>query len=509
MECLNQILSRSVRFAGDRPLIISEERILTYNEFAQRTARLAHVLADSGVKKGDPVGLYLGDNLMMAIGLFACQRVGAIPTPMSAMYRSAELRNVLGKTQMKMLIADAAVADYVFSLSDEFPALKRIVVSAGLDDGEAALLMAEKPAQFDDVACNPDDVACLFFTSGSTGAPKGTMQTQFGQYSALRDMMVSHHSRFGSETYLCAASLFTNLGATINLHLAIFTGGTLVLHDRWDTRKVLDAIRRHRVTIFTGMPTMFIYLTNGFDPARDDISSLRLCLIGGSPVAPAVVAKFQNLSNGLVRQVYGATEAVGQVVMEPVVGLRKPGSSGIAIGSTRIRIVDDQGRQVAVGQTGQIVIDGDTVGRGYWNDPEATVKSFTTEGWLSGDIGYIDEDGYLFVVDRMKDLIIAGGHNIIPMEVEDAIYSHPSINLCAVLGVPDDLKGEVPVAVVSFARGDRVSGSELIGYCRSKIAAYKVPRRIYAIDEMPVQGGKILKRELLAAIKDKRLLAME
>jgi len=291
--------------------------------------------------------------------------------------------------------------------------------------------------------------------------------------------------------------------------LAIFTGGTLVLHDRWDTRKVLDAIRRHRVTIFTGMPTMFIYLTNGFDPARDDISSLRLCLIGGSPVAPAVVAKFQNLSNGLVRQVYGATEAVGQVVMEPVVGLRKPGSSGIAIGSTRIRIVDDQGRQVAVGQTGQIVIDGDTVGRGYWNDPEATVKSFTTEGWLSGDIGYIDEDGYLFVVDRMKDLIIAGGHNIIPMEVEDAIYSHPSINLCAVLGVPDDLKGEVPVAVVSFARGDRVSGSELIGYCRSKIAAYKVPRRIYAIDEMPVQGGKILKRELLAAIKDKRLLAME
>lgn len=499
MEILSRMLARNVRLLPDRAFIVTEAETITYREFGARTARLANVLASRGVKKGDRVGLYLPSTPMMAVGFWACQRLGAVPAPVSAMFRHAELRKVVARTGMKALVADGTTWPYFAEIRDEFAELGHCLVAGA--GGELDALMAAASPEFEDAAPAFDDVACLFFTSGTTGTPKGAAQTHFSLLSTLRDMMVSHRTRYGDETYLCAVPLFTNFGLTVTLNLCLYTGGTIVLHERWDTEKVLADIGRYRATYFGGTPTMYVYMVGAHDPARHDLSSLRICTTGGSPVPQPVIQRFEELSGVKVAQVYGATETCGQNVMEPTAGIRKPGSTGVPVGSSRIHILGDDGGELPAGEIGEVVIGGDCVAKGYWGDPEATAEAFTPLGWKSGDLGYLDADGFLFIVDRKKDVIITGGHNIYPLEVESTLYRHPAVAMCAVVGAPDAQKGEIPVAVIVLAEGATVTEEEIRQYCRAELAAYKAPRRVEFIDDMPVEAAKIRKRELVEALK--------
>jgi long-chain acyl-CoA synthetase len=506
MEHLSEILARAVRLVPDRAFLITEDATLSYAQFGARTAQLAEVLREHGVSKGDRVGLYLPSTALMAIGFWACQRLGAIPAPVSAMFRHAELRKIIEHTGMTALIADQTTWPYFAEIRDEFADLKHCLVASG--DGsnsDLATLMDSATDKFEDVACDIRDIACLFFTSGTTGAPKGTAQTHFNISSTLRDMMVSHRSRFGAETYLCAVPLFTNFGLNVTLNLCLYAGGTIVLHDRWDTQRVLADIGKYKATYFGGTPTMYVYIVNEFDATTHDLRSLRVCTTGGSPVPQPVIQRFEAQSGARVTQVYGATETCGQNVMEPTVGVRKPGAAGLPVGSSRISIVDDDGRRLPSGEVGEVIIEGDCVASGYWRDENATREAFTGDGWRSGDLGYVDEDGYLFIVDRKKDVIIAGGHNIYPLEVETLLYKHPAIAMCAVVGVPDERKGEIPVAVIVPASGSKVSAEDITAYCRQSLAAYKVPRAVHFIDEMPVEAAKIRKRDLVKALREQDL----
>ncbi|MGJ4859900.1 class I adenylate-forming enzyme family protein [Labrys sp. La1] len=506
METLSQILARNVRLIGERTFIVTDDETLTYAAFSRRTAQLAHVLKARGVAKGDRVGLYLPSTPMMAIGFWACQRLGAIPAPLSAMFRHAELRKIMPQTGMKALIADSTTWPYFAEIRHEFPDLAHRLVASGTGGADdLAILMAQASPMFEDVACDGADICALFFTSGTTGAPKGIVQSQFNQCSTLRDMMVSHRTRFGRETYLCAVPLFTNFGLTVTLNLCVYTGGSIVLHERWDTLRVLADISRYKATYFGGTPTMYAYMVNEVDPDEHDLSSLRVCVTGGSPVPQPVIRRFEALSGARVTQVYGSTETCGQNVMEPTAGTRKPGSAGLPVGSSRILIIDDEGRPLPQGEIGEVVISGDCVSQGYWRDEKATEEAFSDGGWKSGDLGYLDEDGYLFIVDRKKDVIIAGGHNVYPLEIEALLYKHPAIALCAVVGAPDESKGEIPVAIVVKAQGQETSSEELIRYCRDNLAAYKAPRAIHFIDTMPVEAAKIRKRELVSALHENRL----
>ena len=246
---------------------------------------------------------------------------------------------------------------------------------------------------------------------------------------------------------------------------------------------------------------MYVYMVNEHDPARHDLSSLRICTTGGSPVPQPVVARFEAMSGVRVSQVYGATEVCGQAVMEPTAGIRRPGSAGLPVGSSRIAIVDPAtGAMLPPGETGEVVIGGDCVAIGYDGDPEATAAAFGPLGWRSGDVGYVDQDGFLFIIDRIKDVILTGGHNIYPLEVETVLYRHPAVAMCAVVGVPDAEKGEIPVAVVVRAPGATDTEEEIRQWCRGQLAAYKAPRRVAFVDEMPIEAAKIRKRELVAAI---------
>jgi long-chain acyl-CoA synthetase len=499
METLNAMLARNVRLQGGRTFIIGESETLTYAQFDARVSRLAHVLRGHGVAKGEPVGLYLPGDLSMALGFWACQKLGAVPVPMASMYRRDEAAAIVARTGMKtVLVAPATWAELAPARAG-LDTLAHVLCFGAAPEGTAALapLLAAASDGIDAVECAPDDLSALFFTSGTTGTPKGTMQTQFSTHSTLRDMMVSHRTRFAAETYMCAVPLFTNFGLTVNFNLCLYTGGTIVLHERWDTRKVLDAVKQHRCTYLAGTPTMIVYLVREFDKARDDVSSLRLCTTGGSPVPREVMAQFEAVGGCPVLQVYGATETCGQNVIEPLHGTRKAGAAGVPVGSSRIEILDDAGNPVPRGTVGEVAIGGDCVARGYWRDAEATAKAFTPRGWLSGDLGYLDDEGYLFIVDRKKDIIIAGGYNILPLEVETVLYRHPAVGVCAVLGIPDAAKGEVPVAVVQRTKDHATTGAAaLIAHAREHLSAYKAPRKIFFVDEMPLRAGKIRKREL-------------
>jgi len=505
MEILSQMLARNARLLGDRTFIVSKQESLTYADFYARTAQLANVLTAKGIKQGDRVGLYLPSTPMMAVGFWACQRIGAIPAPISAMFRHSELRKIVNQAAMSALIADSTTWPYFSEIKDEFPALRVLVASGDGSETDLKTLVAAAPTTFTDAACAMDDVAALFFTSGTTGTPKGAAQTHFNQCSTLRDMMVSHRARYGAETYLCAVPLFTNFGLTVTLNLCLYTGGTIVLHERWDAERVLADISRFKATYFGGTPTMYVYIVNSFDPARHDLSSLRVCTTGGSPVPQPVIRKFEELSGARVTQVYGSTESSGQNVMEPTIGVRKPGSAGIPVGSSRISIIDDEGRRLPQGEIGEVIIEGDCIAKGYWQDEKATQEAFTQGGWKSGDLGYLDEDGYLFIVDRKKDVIITGGHNIYPLEVENLLYQHPTVAMCAVVGIRDESKGEIPVAVIVRSGEHVADETEIALYCREHLAAYKVPRAIHFIDEMPIEAAKIRKRELVAALQENRL----
>jgi long-chain acyl-CoA synthetase len=503
MECLNDMLARNVRAIGDKTYLITDKETLTFKQFDDRTTRMANVLAARGVTRGERVGLFLPSTALMAIGFWACQKIGAIPVPMSAMYRETEVRNVLKVTGMVAIITNAETVTFVTPLRAEFPGLKTVLT----EGKELNDLVAAASPVFAHVQLLPTDICCLFFTSGTTGVPKGTVQTHFAQCSSFRDMMAFHRSRFATEVYYCAAPLFSNLGMTVTINFAIYTGGSVVLHDRWQTARVLDAIGKHKVTFMAGTPTMYVYLLNEYDAKKHDLSSLRLVTNGGSPVSEVIAKKFEEISGAPVLQVYGATETLGQNVMEPYIGIRKAGSAGVAVGSAHIEILDDDGNPLPAGKIGEVRISGDTVASGYWNDPVASAKTFTPKGWISGDLGYLDDDGYLFIVDRKKDVIISGGHNIYPLEVENILYKHAAVGMCAVIGVPDEAKGEIPAAIIVVKDGQKAAGKDIIEFCRANLSAYKSPRAVYFIETMPEGAGKIRKNELLAMIKSGKLTA--
>ncbi|WP_339635588.1 AMP-binding protein [uncultured Sneathiella sp.] len=496
---LAQCLDNTSHLVGDHIFISFEGRTLTFAEFDAKTSQLANVFKAHGAGAGDVIGLYLPSCPEMALGYWACQKIGAIANPISGMNRVREVKSTVTRTDMKLILTSKETLPYALEVRQETGKLETILVTKG--EAEGALDM-EALMDRADTACSApdfeaDDIVALFFTSGTTGEPKGATQTQLSQYTTLRDMAVHGGLLWGKEVFLCALPLFNNFGATCMMNGAIFSGAKMIQMERWDTDAVLETITREKVTYLAGSPTMFLYLLRDFDPAKHDLSSLKTCVTGGSPVSPNVMQQFEEKMGVPLLQIYGATESSGYVTGEPPFGIRKRGSAGVPIGGSRISIVDDNGAELPRGEIGEVRISGDTIGAGYWGDAETTAASFTSEGWLSGDLGYLDEDGYLFIVDRKKDVIISGGFNIYPLEVEDLLYQHPDIRICAVIGLPDENKSEIPVAVAIPHAGHRLDGAEIIAYCRKNLSVYKSPRRVYTVDEMPLgPTNKILKRTL-------------
>jgi len=505
MQLLGEMLESTVRSFPQRTAVIFEGKEVDYRTFNQMVGRAAAGLSRIGIKPGDPVMEYMTNSLDFAVCHFALIKLGAIAVPLNVMYKAQEIAYIAEDTGAGTLITEGKLLDTVIGLQQSIPALQSIISSGeGLPSGIVSLhsLMEGPPgeefqAEKDLNNAGYDDIVSIIYTSGTTGKPKGATQTHRSILSNVLGLRPV--DKFGPEDRLvCALPLYNNFGLNVVMMSAFNCGACLVVLERFEAEKVLEAVSLHGGTCFFGTPTMYIYLLEKYDPTKYDVSSLRLVNCGGAPCPEEVARQFSNVFGAAFMNGYGQTEGCGFTTLIPLDGVRKSVSVGVPIAGTWIKIVDDDGKEMSRGQVGEIVEKGDVFSvHGYWRRPEINQKVFK-DGWFhSGDLGWLDEDGYLYVVDRKQDLIITGGQNIYPVEVEEVLYTHPKVSMAAVIGIPDKVKGELAKAYVVLKEGETATGEEIIGYVRERIAKYKAPRSVEFVSTLPMgPTGKILRRLL-------------
>jgi len=484
---LAEPLHRWARETPEHPAILFEGRTLTYAALDAAASRLAHALRAQGVGAGDRVALYLPNVPEFAIAYYAAQRLGAITVSINAIFRSAEVEHLLVDSGACVVFTLAEIAGFV--PRERCPALRHVVM---LDDWLAAV-----PADAGVVAPverRAQDPAALLYSSGTTGFPKGVTLTQHNIDSNVATAAAASGYRRDDRLALFLP-LFHVYGQNYILNAALRAGATVVMFRRFVPDTVLESIARDRITMFFGVPTIFIGLL-GMDLSRWDLSSIRYEMSAASTMPEEISRRWAERFGRRVHEGYGLTECSPFACYNDAVEHRF-GSVGRAVEGFEVAIHDEHGRELPRGGWGEIVIRGPGVMAGYWNRPQETAEALRG-GWLhSGDIGRMDDDGYVYIVDRVKDMINVSGFKVWPAEVEQYLYRMPVIQECAVYGLPDPAKGErVAVAVVARP-GSGLTGDQVIAYCRDNLAAYKVPARVDIVDELPKSAtGKILKRML-------------
>jgi long-chain acyl-CoA synthetase len=490
-ENLARILTETAAEHGERTAVKLDDLELSYSALDGATAHMAGVLKGKGVQPGDRVGIMLPNVPYFPVVYYGILRAGAVVVPMNVLLKGREVKFYLEDPGAKL----------VFAWHDFAEAAERGAGEAGTEcvlvkpgDFEQMVGSAEPVTELTERG--PEDTAVILYTSGTTGKPKGAELTH-ANLSRNAKIAVSLFSLDEKAVILGALPLFHSFGQTCGMNAGIAAGGTLTLIPRFDPGKALGIIQRDKVNVFEGVPTMYNAMLH--HPERDsfDTSSLEVCASGGSAMPVELMRGFEDAFGCKILEGYGLSETSPIASFNHPDRERKPGSIGTPIEGVEMKVVDDQGNEVEQGEIGEIAIKGHNIMRGYWNRPEATEESIK-DGWFhTGDMAKVDEDGYFFIVDRKKELIIRGGYNVYPREIEEVLYEHPAVQEAAVVGVPDEALGEEVGAAVCLKKGEEVSESDLRDYVKNEVAAYKYPRKIWFVDELPKgPTGKILKREI-------------
>ncbi|HEX3612421.1 MAG TPA: AMP-binding protein [Sporichthyaceae bacterium] len=444
-------------------------------EFGRRVQTAGAALAEAGVGRGDVVALLLPNSAEFVIGLFAAWRLGATVTPVNPALTEPEIVFQLDDAAAKVVIGD--------------PVVHRVV-----NFDVAALDRAGGPCPHP-APLDPDRLALLIYTSGTTGRPKGVM-LDHGNLTAMADGIIDGLMLGGDEHSLLVLPLFHVNGIVVGVLAPLLVGGRVSIAERFRAEDFLATVQRLRPTYFSAVPTIYAMLTALPTDAPHDVSSLRRVICGAAPMPAELIERFENRFAVPLIEGYGLSEGTCASTVNPPDGPRKPGTVGLPLPGQQVALMDAEGRLVTDG-TGEVVIRGRNVMRGYLNRPEETAAT-VVDGWLhTGDVGRFDPDGYLVLVDRIKDMIIRGGENLYPKEIENALYAHPDVAEAAVVGTPDPVFGEIPVAYVALRPGATVTGDALIEHCRGLIARMKVPTRLTVLDSLPKNPvGKIDKPTL-------------
>ncbi|MGW2650215.1 o-succinylbenzoate--CoA ligase [Streptomyces sp. NPDC001393] len=487
-EGLGSWPARRARKTPHRTALIHGERPTDYRTLYTRVTRLAHALRARGVRRGDRIA-HLGPNHPAYLEtLFAAGTLGAVFVPLNTRLAGPEIAYQLADSGAKALVHGPAYAGLVAGLPGGTD------VRTYLEIGEPyEQALASAPDEPIDEPVTTDDTCIIMYTSGTTGRPKGAMLTH-GNLTWNAVNVLVDHDLIADERALVSAPLFHTAGLNMLTLPVLLKGGTCVLVEAFDPETTLDLIERHRITFMFGVPTMFEQVARHPRWADADLSSLRILTCGGSPVPTPLIAAYQQ--RGLTfLQGYGMTEAApGTLFLDAEHAVEKAGSAGVPHFFSDVRVVRPDLTPVDVGETGEVVVRGPHVMPGYWGLPEETEAVFA-DGWFrSGDAARVDEDGYVYIVDRIKDMIISGGENIYPAEIEDILLAHPAIAECAVIGVPDDKWGEVPRAVVVPAPGAELDPDEVLASLTGRLAKYKIPKSVVVTGELPrTASGKLLK----------------
>ncbi|HEX7884555.1 MAG TPA: long-chain fatty acid--CoA ligase [Phenylobacterium sp.] len=497
----------------DKACAVLLDRRVTYREMQDRVDRLAGALRRRGIVKGTRVGFLQVNSIEFVECLYACLQIGAILTPLNYRLKAQELEYIFNQVGLSALFLGERYIDVAQSLRDKTPALTTYVclerAAPGMEAYESLLDTPTLDTHLGEALYEPmddGDVALILFTSGTTGLPKGAMLSYRGMHHFALGMALSlkldHNDRV-----LGGGPLY-HVGALGYLIPSLYVGATWVMVPQFDARDVLETIQRERLTVSWFAPAMLNFMVQLDGSETYDLTSMRMIQYGGGPMPPRVLKDAIGLFGCQFKQVYGLTEAVPQTFLDPedhVLDPRDPrhgqlASIGKPAANVELRIVDPEGRDVAPGQIGEIACRCDTMMLGYWQKPEETAQTIRA-GWLhTGDLARMDENGFVYLVDRIKDMIIRGGENIYPAEIERVLYDHPAIAEAAVIGVADADWGECVKAVVVLRPGMQATAEDVIGHCRDRLASYKKPTYVEFIDVLPrTSGGKVLKTELRLA----------
>ncbi|MEW6137847.1 MAG: long-chain-fatty-acid--CoA ligase [Thermodesulfobacteriota bacterium] len=495
---LSNVIDRAATYFPNKIALIFGRRSFTYEEIRKSVNRVAAQLIEEGLRPGDRVALYVPNSPEWVVAYYGIIRAGGVALCLNPAYKRLELEHLLKDAQPRLMIISEKLAA---NLPDRasVPGLDSLlsfelhpVLSTILENVAAA-----EPSTPVAVHTDADDSCVILYTGGTTGTPKGAMLTHRNLLFTAQNVCY-HEAIRPDDRSLCFMPLNHVFGGNHIMNGIFYGCGTLILHDGFDLDRILASVKEDRVTRFFAVPTVFIRLLADAGHKRH-FSTVKYCFSAATSMASEIVRKWTEAYGLTIHEAYGMTETSSLVTYNHMYRHRI-GSVGTPAGIVEVRIVDPEGNPVPQGETGEIAIRGPNVMKGYWGKPEET-SAMVRGGWLhSGDVGRLDRDGYLFIVDRIKDVIITGGYNVFPSEVEEVLYTHPSISECAVVGLEDAVYGEAVTAFVVLQPGCEFSKTELIAYCKERMASYKVPKEFKPVERLPKSStGKILRRKIREA----------
>ncbi|HEX8136180.1 MAG TPA: long-chain fatty acid--CoA ligase [Pyrinomonadaceae bacterium] len=495
---LRELLESRARRAPDKLFLFSEAdaRRYTYAQFDAAVNRAAHLLVERvEVAKGDKVGLLMPNSVEYIIAYFACFKLGAIAGPINSLLKTQELSYVLANSEAKALLVHSELRPRVDAIEAELPDLRHVIE---FDDEARVTAEFREVGPPPEVSIETETEAIIIYTSGTTGRPKGCLLTH-GNLIANARQIKNWLGFTERDRLLTVMPLFHMNAVSVTTMTPLYAGGSTVVSPRFSASRFWKIISDYEVTSFGSVATMLARLLSAYPegvPAGLKTDQLRFAMCGSAPVPAEILKRFEETFNCLVIEGYGLSESTCRSTFNPPDERRRPGSCGMPIGN-EMKVVDEEDREVSDGQLGEIVLRGENILKGYYKNEAATREAFR-HGWFhTGDIGYRDTDGFFYIVDRKSDMIIRGGENIYPREIDEVLYSHPAVAAAATIGVPDSVYGEEVAAFIVLKEGARATEDEIIAYCRERLADYKCPKSVHFVAEIPKgPTGKLLKREL-------------
>ncbi|WP_273131337.1 long-chain-fatty-acid--CoA ligase [Bacillus weihaiensis] len=503
-----EMLQQTVQSFKDHDAISFYGRTFTYEQLAEMVFAFTSSLQSVGVQKGDRVAIMLPNCPQYVVTYYGALSVGAIVTQINPMLVERELEHILNDSGSETIVVLDALYPRIKAIQLK-TSLKHIITvslqpseSPQTEDYTFERFLAKNTGTVIPIQINPEhDIALLQYTGGTTGRSKGAMLTHrniVANAVQSREIFKGEITS-GQEKCLTVIPLFHVFGMSSCMNLSILSGNSMIMLPRFELEEVLQTIKTEQPTIFPGVPTMYVAITNHPNAEDYSIDSIRICNSGSAPMPVELLNEFERKTGAKILEGYGLSEASPVTHCNPPFAERKPGTVGLGLPNTAYKIVDvaTGTTEVPTGELGELLVSGPQVMKGYWNMPEETAVTLR-DGWLfTGDIAKVDQDGYLSIVDRKKDLIIASGYNIYPRDIEEVLYEHPSVQEAVVIGVPDEYRGETVKAYVVVKSGKSVTSEELLDYCRKHLAAFKVPTLLEFKEELPKTNvGKILRRAL-------------
>jgi long-chain acyl-CoA synthetase len=508
---LGTYLDQRVDRYGQRTFLHYYDRTLTYAELGEQVDRLAHGLRRLGFREGDFVHVLEVNSPEVLVAYFAIQKIGAIAGPINGLWKADEIEYLLNDSGGRGLIIGSAFVPLLAQIRARCPRLETVIeIGAQVKEGHASFgqLIADSPAERFECAAAEEAPCYIFYTSGTTGNPKGVLLSHKNVFADVRSFQETAQLDEGYRILIFLPLFHVN--AMLTSVSTVDKGGAVVLRQKFSASEFFEVVEKYRVNFFSGVPAIYSFLLA--DPGRDtlqpggagggsrkrDRSSLQFGICGAAPMPVETFKEFERTFGIPIVEGYGLTEATCVSTLNPIRGLRKVGSIGLPCAGQEVLIVDEAGNELPAGEPGEIVIRGDVVMLGYHNRPEETAETLAGGMLHTGDVGKKDEDGYIFIVDRLKDMVIRGGENIYPKEIDYLLVEHPKIRDAACVGVPDAALGEELCAYVVPREGEALTEDEVVAFCRERLADYKVPRYVRVLDrDFPRNAvGKILKKEL-------------